>query len=787
MRFNPDGMVESLTESMDRMLDFDGAGILKEGALSLDDIWGAIGGEDAGKFEVPDEKPEAEPEARPDLESDYIEDAKRLSKIKAPSRDYSDEERKLIGGTQTKGLPEAVGLMIGRFAEGKAPSEFSDTMEKMRKYPELDASDYIDFVLNYVKANGLEGFSSAAGKNLGWENEHIAKAVGDQSVQDELTAIQKDRDSKLAGLPSSEKDRWSPEQADAHLGAMSKTGDVLRKAMSAIPGYKPREITASIDEIYKKLPNLVNSGIKLRLEEYDFERAYRKIMEILGSMRTQKNEMPGVVSKMMGGLEPYSAETVTNPRTGEKTRRWDLVHGRIDKFTAPVSSAELRREIQNLPASQFESEFYALKMPYAEKICSMISFLYPEMRHLDKKAILDKFVSNEERGDDSMLEGIATRFFRIIKSKRMTELSGEASREADEERKNREYLQQSADAYRNFNSERGDEAEEETASVLSKLPVSDRNKMVSIMVQNKIVPGNELFRYLDGISNGRGGMLGEARVFRPEGELPPDLPPRPGSADDFMLNPETGDLARRPETGTPIRVNRDSVRKAAMQDLKNSDAPVRSQAIGIGNRYPGTVEPEQFVEILDAYLGHRTFEEGAVSLSQKTADFMSNRAARGRGRQSANAGRLASWYADFIDMLNETPEEERRQFFDSCRRGGYPIDESMLTDWNAPESERVSLGRAYLLFNWVMKSGQPASAISINSLFLPDTNGLAQHLFKSRVLYSPNEGKPIVWGGDKRGDYFGTRDEALAKVSVPESFSKYDSSFDKIYSEILFG
>lgn len=761
---------------------------LNEKAISLDDLWSHVAGPNAGKFEIPDTNPDEEEVDAPELETDYIDDAKRMSRMKKSSKDYSGQERALLGATQTRGLPKAVELQIQKFYAGRVP-QYQETSRRMQMYSEVEPSEYYDFVLNYVKKSHLDDFSKAAGENLGWENEHIAKAMGDQGVQDELTAIQNQRDAQLQGLPDSEDDdsNWSPQQADVHLDALAKSGEVVNRALSDIGKNKPQAVTNSIEELYRNLPAIVDKGINLRLDEYDFERAFARFFEMLNAMRTPKEEMPGAVSAMMGGLTPYADETVTNPNTGEKTRRWDFVHRRINAYTAPVSGEDINRAIQNTPASPFELKFYTFKMPYAEKVCSMACFLYPEMRGLGEKELHDKFTTAESNGDESMLEGMATRFFRIVKTKRMDRFGGIAKREADEERKNREYLQRSADSLARFNASKEEPAAEETAAVLTKLPVSDRNKMVSVMMQNKIIPGNELFKYIDGISNGNDSLLGEARIFRPKGELPKDLPPRPGSADDFAINPETGELART-KLGNPIHVNRDSVARKALDDLKSQDKPVASQAIGVGGSFPGTVGPEQFVEILDAFLGHRTFEEGAVSLSSKTADFMTNRAARGRGRLSANAGRLATWYADFVDMLQETPDEDKAAFFSSCAKGGFPIDENMLFDWNAPESERVALGRAYLLFNWAMRSGQPASAISINDLFVADTKGLAQHLFKSRVLYSPNEGNPIVWGGDKRGDYFGTRDEALAQLQtpVPESFERrYNSSFAKIYSEIV--
>lgn len=772
---------------------FAGKRALSEGSLSLDDIWSAVAGDDAGRFRPPEEwegndEKDGEGPERPDLQTDYIDDAKALSGLRPLSKEYSDEERTLIGGSLTKGLDRAVKTMVQRFLSGNPPRQFSGIAAKMLRFPELDASDYSDFALNYIRKNGLSDFSKAAGDNLGWENEHIAKAVQSPEVQGELSSIQKERDSKLSGMDEKPSDgaKWSPRQADVHFDAMSKTGDVLGRALSGISQNMPKSLSGSIDELYQNLPSLVAKAVELRILEYSFEGVYRKLRGVLSRMRTPKKEMPGVVSKMMGGVEPYQDETVTNPLTGEKSRRWDSVHRRISSFSSPVSPEELDREIRSLPASPFESRFHSLGMPFSERVCSLAAFLYPEMRSMQPQDILQSLSSD---GDSSMIEGMAQRIFRILSSKRMDRLSSEASAEAQEEAENRKYLQRSADSYARFNSDDGEEdAEGQTRTALSKLPVSDRNRMVAEMVKNRIVPGDELFKYLEGIS---GGVLGEARVFRPNGILPPDLPPRPGSRDDFQRNPETGELARRPETGSPIRVNRDSVARAALRDLSEPSGGPKYQAIGVGNRYPGTLEAEQFVEILDAYLGHRTFEEGAISLSTDSSNSMSGKPPRGRGRQSANSGRLATWYAEFLRMLQDTPEQDRADFFASCQKAGFPIDESKILDWNAPESERVSLGRAYLLFNWTMKSGRPASDISINSLFLPDAKGLAQHLFKSRVLYSPNNGNPVVWGGDKREFYFGTRDEAIANASKPpvsESVSRtYDSLFNRIYSEILLG
>ena len=803
MKFNPKGTVELLSESMDRMIDYDGATRLDE-IFGAKDLYDALAPKDFGEYK-PSEPEETEDEGpeNPNLETDYIDDVRRMGAKRDTGRDkakdisnwmqsgMSKEDAETlygqmktqIGSTQTKGLDQAVKLQVEKFLAGEM-QEFPETERRIARYKDYsrEPDEYAAFVTNYVKTSHLGNFSKVAGENADWENEHIGNAMSTDEVRGKLDAIQKERDAALAKMPQEEmtppdKAKWSEKGAEFHLPYIDKAGKVFKDAIAGIEQYKPEAVTKSIDELYGQLPQLVNDGINHFLDEVDFENAFRAFVDAIASMKGDKETTRQAVGQMMGGVVPYADETVTDRRTGRKTRRWDAVHGRIDTYQKPVEQKEIIEEIDWLPASPLDEELEKYRMYYGKRMARVSCFLYPDLKSLDIQGMHSKF--EDVLADSSFVEALAAKFFQLIKSGRLSWLAARAKKEAGEQLKDREYQQQSADALARFNA--SDEPEGD-----QRMSITDRNKMVSVMVQNKIIPGRELFKYLDGINSagydGLKDLIGESRVFKPKGELPKVLPARPGGPDDFVTN-DKGEITRRSDTGSPIRINRNTVMKNTMQSALNTLKPTPSKAIGTSNE-AGFVNAEDIIEILDAYLGKRTFEEGALSLSSQTGTFMTGGGPRKRGRQAANAGKLSTWFAEFVEMINDTPDEDKAAFFSSCAKAGFPVDQNSLFDLTAPEQERVNLGRAYLLFRWATESGQPANAIDINRLFVPDTKGQAQHLFKSKTFFEPDDTNPILYGGEKNGAYFGTRDEALARPM--ESFSKYESAFRGFFDEVLF-
>lgn len=668
-----------------------------------------------------------------------------------------DEERELVARSHRTGLRQAIEEQVRRILEGTEGNPACAEVSKkarMPQYAEFEVSDYADFVDRYVQAFGLSDYAKSYGGNIGWEKEALSKRMENPEYQAKIERIRKERDRNVSKVPGYKQfrnkpsDPWGRGEVRYQTRALKKAGREFSKISAGLENdpSKPEEVTSSIDRLYKALPGLVAKGMEMFMSEIDNGMLYNRFLETLKGIRTPKEWMRDAYQRMTGGVEPYTDEPLTSKTTGNQTQRRELIDRRMEILRRPVTDADLRQYVQ-LPrngGSGQETIWHTMGMKDTLMMNRLVNWLRPGF-------------SGEVT--DEIVYGMACDAFKIVKQYQMEHLSEFAKREADEVLKDRDYMQRASDAYGRFNAS-GEEAEtERVARAFSGFPTASKHAMVRLLVANKIVPGRELLKYINGMESGEispelktalqnavNSLSGvdesyvpvtEQRRFVPKGPVPPNgFPSRPGSTADFKTNPETGNIARR-ETGGAIHVNRRSIAKANYQSLLDTlfsdegSSGGEYRSFGVGSK-AGMAGPEKVVEILDAFLGLRTMEEGAVSLGGPGQAVFGE--IKMRGRPNPNRGRLSTWFEDFIGMLNESDEESRSAFFADCAKMGFKVNPNSITDLNASEEDRKALGRAYLLYNWKMAGG---GDIDINRLFVPDTNGSLNTLFASHQEFVP--------------------------------------------------